>query len=277
VEQLRGRTALVTGASGGLGAHLARRFAREGMNVALTARREEALTALAAEFEGLGVRAAALSSDLADLKQIDPLIERAEAALGPIDLLLNNAGIEAVGAFTTVTREELMGMVDLNLTAPMLLTHRVLPGMLARGRGHVLFISSLGGKVGPPYDEPYAATKAGLIALTQSLRAEYRSTPVGFSVVCPGFIRGDGMYQRMIDEEGLKANRLTGETTVERVTDAVVRAIRRDLPEVIESGAPVRPALALAQLAPGLAERIAPYFGVNELFRRTAQLRGRGG
>jgi short-subunit dehydrogenase len=267
---------LVTGASGGLGAHLARRLAREGMNLVLTARREDALAALAGELGGrFGVRCAALPADLADLAQLDPLIERAEAALGPIDLLLNNAGMESVGSFTALTRPELTAVVDLNLTAPLLLTHRVLPGMLARGRGHVVFISSLGGKFGPPYDEPYAATKAGLIGLTQSLRAEYLSEPVGFSVVCPGFILGDGMYQRMV-EEGLKASWLMGETTTERVADAVVRAIRRDEPEVIESGAPIRPMLALAQLAPRLAERLAPRFGVTELFRRTALARGRG-
>jgi short-subunit dehydrogenase len=276
VEELRGRTALVTGASGGLGAHLARRLAREGMDVALVARREPELSALAAELEKLGVRAAALPTDLSDLDQIDPLVERAEAALGPLDLLVNNAGAEAVGAFTACTREELTGMVDLNLTAPMLLTHRVLGGMLARRRGHVVFISSLGGKSGPPYDEPYAATKAGLIGLNQSLRAEYRREPVGFSVICPGFIADDGMYQRMA-AEGLKANRMMGETTTQKVADVVVRAIRRDLPEVIESGSPIRPALALAQLAPGLAERVAPLFGVDALFRRAAVARGRGG
>ncbi len=276
MEDLRGRTALVTGASGGLGANLARRLAREGVHVALTARREAELSALAQELGELGVRSAALPADLSDLAQVDPLIEGAEAALGPLDLLLNNAGMEAVGAFTALTREELTSTVDLNLTAPLLLTHRVLGGMLARRRGHVVFISSLGGRAGPAYDEPYAATKAGLIGLTQSLRAEYRREPVGFSVVCPGFIRGEGMYQRMV-EAGLRANRLVGETTLERVADAVVRAIRRDLPEVIESGAPIRPALALAQLAPGLAERVAPLFGVNELFRRTAVSRGRGG
>ncbi len=276
MEDLQGRTALVTGASGGLGAHLARRLAREGMHVALTARGADALSDLAQELGGLGVRTAALPADLSDLDQIDPLLERAQDALGPIDLLLNNAGMELASAFTALTREELTGMVNLNLTAPLLLTHRVLPGMLARGRGHVVFISSLGGKVGPAYDEPYAASKAGLIGLTQSLRAEYRHEPVGFSVVCPGFIAGDGMYQRMV-EQGLRANRLMGETNVAKVLDAVVRAIRRDLPEVIESGAPIRPALALAQLAPGLAERVAPLFGVNELFRRTALSRGRSG
>ncbi len=100
VEELRGRTALVTGASGGLGAHLARRLAREGMNVALAARREPELAALAQELEALGVRAAALPADLSDLSQIDPLIERAEAALGPIDLLVNNAGVEIGGCLS---------------------------------------------------------------------------------------------------------------------------------------------------------------------------------
>ena len=209
-------------------------------------------------------------------RQGDSLIERAEHALGPLDLLVNNAGLELTSDFCAYTRAELAGMIDLNLTAPLLLTHRVLPGMLARGRGHVVFIASVAGKLGPAYQAPYAATKAGLIGLTQSLRSQYRHGTVGFSVVCPGFIAGDGMYQRMV-EEGMKSNRLMGETTLERVCDATVRAVRRDLPEVIESGAPLRPALALAVVAPGLAERIAPRFGVTELFRRTAVLRGRGG
>ena len=222
------------------------------------------------------MRAAALPVDLSDLEQLDSLLERAEHALGPLDLLVNNAGLEATSDFCAYTRAELAGMIDLNLTAPLLLTHRVLPGMLARGRGHVVFIASVAGKLGPAYQAPYAATKAGLVGLTQSLRSQYRHGTVGFSVVCPGFIAGDGMYQRMV-EEGVKSNRLMGETTLERVCDATVRAVRRDLPEVIESGAPLRPALALAVLAPGLAESIAPRFGVTELFRRTAVLRGRGG
>ncbi|HEV3321859.1 MAG TPA: SDR family NAD(P)-dependent oxidoreductase [Solirubrobacteraceae bacterium] len=276
MEQLRGRTALVTGASGGLGAHLARRLAREGMDVGLVARREPELQALAEELEQLGVRAAALPADLSALDQIDALVERAEGALGPLDLLINNAGVELTSDFCSYTRDELTGMLDLNLTAPLLLTHRVLPGMLERRRGHVAFIASVAGKLGPAYQAPYAATKAGLIGLTQSLRAQYRHGAVGFSVVCPGFIAGDGMYQRMV-EKGMKSNRLMGETTLEKVCDATVRAVRRDLPEAIESGVPLRPALALAQLTPTLAERIAPRFGVTEIFRRTAVARGRGG
>jgi short-subunit dehydrogenase len=249
-------------------------LAREGMNVVVSGRREDALAAVASELSELGVKARAVPADLSDLSQIDPLIEQSEAALGPIDLLVNNAGVEITSAFTSYTREELTSVIDINLTAPLLLTHRLVGGMLSRGRGHVVFISSAAGKLGPAYQEPYAATKAGLIGLTQSLRAEYLNAPVGFSVVCPGFIAGDGMYERMT-EEGFKSNRLMGQTTTKKVTDRVIQAIRDDRPEVIETGAPLRPMLALGQLAPGLVERVAPRFGVTELFRRVAASRGR--
>ena len=130
-------------------------------------------------------------------------------------------------------------MVDVNLTAPLLLIHRLAPGMLGRGRGHVVFIASVAGKVGPAFSEPYAATKAGLVGLTQSLRAEYLDAPVGFSVICPGFIAGDGMYARMV-QEGHRSNRMMGETSTEKVSEAVVRAVREDRAEMIESGVPSR-------------------------------------
>jgi short-subunit dehydrogenase len=274
MEQLRGRTALVTGASGGIGREIARRLAKEGMNVVVSGRREDVLAEVVAELRERGVSSEAVPADLGDLSQIDPLIERSEAALGEIDVLVNNAGLETVGAFTAYSREQLTSMVDVNLTAPMLLTHRVVPGMLERGRGHVVFISSLAGKLGPAYNEPYAATKAGLIGLTQSLRAEYSKAPVGFSAICPGFTAGDGMYQRMVDE-GVSSNRMLGETTLEKVADRVVDAIRRDRPEIVESGSPVRPMLAMGQLAPRLAERVVERFGGTEIFRRAAEARGR--
>jgi len=274
MEQLRGRTALVTGASGGIGREIARRLAHEGMGVVLSGRREDALAEAVGELRGLGAKAEAVPADLGDLDRIDPLVERSEAALGPIDLLVNNAGVETVGAFTAYSREQLSSMVDVNLTAPLLLTHRVVPGMLDRGRGHVVFISSLAGKVGPAYNEPYAATKAGLIGLNQSLRAEYTKSPIGFSVVCPGFVAGDGMYQRMV-EEGVSSNRLLGETTLAKIAERVVDAVKGDRPEVVESGSPIRPLLALGQLSPRLVERLVEMFGGTEIFRRTAAARGR--
>lgn len=169
------------------------------------------------------------SSGLADLGSIDSLVDRTERVLGPIDVLMTNAGVEIAASFTQLTRQELTSMVNLNLTAPLLLTHRVLPGKLERHRGHVVFVSSEAGKFGPAYQAPYAVTKAALIGLNQSLRADYAAAPIGFSVLCPGFIAGDGMYQRMVGE-GARSNRLLGETTVEKAATKVLEAIQGDLP-----------------------------------------------
>ncbi|MFC0450948.1 SDR family NAD(P)-dependent oxidoreductase [Rhodococcus jostii] len=274
MKRLQGRVALVTGASGGLGRVLALALAHEGVDVAASGRRVDRLADVVGELRALGVRAEAVPGDLTDPGQVESLITRAEAAVGPLDLLVNNAGVENVSAFTRLDPAELTAMVEVNLTAPLLLTRRVVPGMLDRGRGHVVFISSLAGKIGPAYCAPYAATKAGLIGLTESLRAEYAGSPVGFSVVCPGFITGDGMYQRMT-ERGIRSNRITGETSTEKVAATVIRAIRRDRPEVVESGAPIRPLLALAQLAPGLVERVALRVGTTAMFRRLIEDRGR--
>ncbi len=274
MQEVTGWNALVTGASGGIGAHIARALARAKVNVALSGRREDALGKVADELRELGVRAEPVTVDLNDLEQAEGLIERAEAALGPLDLLVNNAGVEYSSEFVMSTREELLETVTVNLTAPMLLTHRALPGMLERGRGHVVFISSAAGKIGPAYEAPYGATKAGLIALTQGLRREFHDKPVSFSVVCPGFVAGDGMYQRMV-EQGVTSNRLVGSTTVDRVAKDVLDAVRHDLPEVLDTGAPIRPMLAFSQLAPRTAERIVSRIGIDRLFERTAEMRGR--
>jgi short-subunit dehydrogenase len=274
MRQLQGLTALVTGASGGIGRYIARELAGAGMNVIVSGRREDALAAAVAELREAGIRAEAVPADLSDLAQAESLIERSEAALGPLDVLVNNAGVEYVSSFTRSTPQELVSTININLTAPLLITRHVLRGMLERGRGHIVFIASLAGKVGPAYEGPYAASKAGLIALTQSLRAEYRAAPVGFSVVCPGFVAGDGMYQRMV-EVGVVSNRILGTTTTGKIAEKVVAAIRRDVPEVVESGAPIRPMLALSQLAPRVLDGMAARIGLTDVFRRAAAARGR--
>jgi short-subunit dehydrogenase len=274
MEQLRGGTALVTGASGGIGRSIARALARERMDVAVSGRREAALDSLADELRATGVRAAPLTAGLDDLSTLDPLVDRTEEALGPVDVLVNNAGIEITSAFTRYTRQELLEVVNVNLCAALLLTQRVVPGMLSRGKGHVVFIASTAGKAGPAYQAPYAATKAALLGLSQSLRNEYARAPVGFSAVAPGFVAGDGMYQRML-ERGHRSNRVIGETTVERVVERVIDAIKRDLPEVVESGAPLRPLLAANQVSPRVMEWALARVGANELFRRVAADRGR--
>ncbi len=269
MRKLQGANALVTGASGGIGAHIVRALAAEGVNIVASGRREEALAEVVALARQAGVRAELVVAELADADEAGSLIERSERVLGPIDVLVNNAGVEIAAAYAKYTPEEMTSTVNLNLTAPMLLTHAVLPGMQQRGRGHVVFISSVAGMIPPAYQAPYAATKAGLIALTQSLRAEYLNTTIGFSVVCPGFVAGDGMYQRMADQ-GLTSNRLMGTTSTERIASAVTTAIRRNRSVLIDSGAPVRPVLALGALAPTIIERAVPRTGLTEMMRRHA-------
>ena len=171
MRDLGGRNALVTGGSGGIGAYIARALARAGANVVVSGRREDALAGVVAELHELGVRADAVPADLHDLTQVDSLIDRSEAALGALDVLVNNAGVENAAEFARYTRDELTSMVDLNLTASLLLTHRVLPGMLERGRGHVVFMASVAGKIGPAYAAPYAATKAGRVAASRGRAA----------------------------------------------------------------------------------------------------------
>jgi short-subunit dehydrogenase len=189
-------------------------------------------------------------------------------------VLVNNAGVEFASAFAGQPPEELRETIEINLVAPVLLTRRVLPGMLERGRGHVVFIASLAGKAPTPYEAVYAASKAGLIGLVRSLRVEYRRAPVGFSVICPGFVAGEGMYQRMV-EQGVSSNRILGETTTDKVAAAVIEAIQSDRSQVVESGAPIKPLLALGELTPRALERAVAAAGVGKIFRAAAATRGR--
>ena len=281
MTEIRGRAALLTGAEGGLGPDIARALAREGASVALSGlpAQGEALRELCDELRELGARAEVVPADLTVAAELDTLPERAEEAVGPLDILVNNAGVELTAAYAEFTREELEWIVSVNLLAPLVLTRHVLRGMRSRGHGHVVFMASLAGKMGSPYNHPYSAAKAGLVGLTQSLRAEYEGTDIGFSVICPGFVSGTGMYARMNEGgESLPFVRLpvmAKTVSAEEVAGAVLEAIRRDLPEVIVTGRNVRPVLALQALAPHLAERVLRRTSPDEVFRHMAEKRGR--
>lgn len=269
MKELTAKTALVTGASGGIGRAICLALADAGAAVVTSGRRTEPLNELVNDLRAKNARAHAIPIDLAETTAADMLVERTERDVGPIDILVNNAGVEQPAAFTDTTPDDIRVMVEVNLTAALLLTRRVLPGMLDRGRGHIVFVSSGLAKTGSAYQAPYSATKAALIGLTQALRAEYRHTRVGFSVVCPGLVTGAGMYQRMLDD-GFSANPILGTTTATRVARKVVAAIRRDRPEVHATGTPVRPLFAAIQLHPRLAEVITAHAGMTDLFGRVA-------
>jgi short-subunit dehydrogenase len=277
VRDLSGRVALLTGASRNIGALTARALADQGMRLVLAARGGSEIEVVAADLRQRGCRVLVVPTDVADPASLESLVERARAELGSIDVLVNGAGTIAVAAYDTLDAAQIEAELRVNLAAPMLLTRLVLPEMLARGSGHVVNIASLAGKLGLPYAETYCATKGGLIAFTSALRAAYRSSGVGASVVSPGFVRGAGMYHRMQEETMVRTPFLFGSSPPEKVADAVVRAIRLDLPEVVVNPMPVRPLLALQELFPRLIQGLLPRIGGDTFARAGRVYERRGG
>lgn len=184
--ELQGAHVLVTGGSRGIGAALAKEFAKSGAKVSLTARTTDAIESLAAELGGH-----AFPADLLDPASVDGLIDRVEAEAGPIDVLVNNAGLEGHGWFHELDVDTARRVLHLNLEAPIVLTRNVLPGMIERGRGHLVFTSSLAGTGGFPGLAVYGATKAGLTNFVAALRMELAGTGINTTVVAPGPVDTD--------------------------------------------------------------------------------------
>jgi short-subunit dehydrogenase len=272
IKDLRGCNAILTGASRGLGVPIALALADEGVNLTLAARSAEGLEKVRASVEERGVRAIVVPTDVSDRAQLDVLVETSERELGPTDILVNNAGIEATYPFDEYPEEEIANLIEVNLTAPLLLTRKVLPGMLGRGRGHIVQIASLAGRAGFPLQGPYAASKAALIQFTHSLRAELVDSPVDCSAVCPGFVADEGMYADMVTQTGVQASKLLGESKPETVAKAVIKAIKRGSSELFVNPAPMRPVVLLGQVFPDAVPRILKTFGVTALARRVASV-----
>lgn len=270
MKTLQGGTALVTGASGGIGKSIATALAEAGMDLMLVAYPGAGLAELAARLSRPGRRAGFLAADLRVSANWAPTADHAVRELGHVDVLVNNAGIEFSRAYHTLSQQELCDIVAVNQAAPMVLTRLLLPGMLERRRGHVVNISSLAGKSGPAYQEPYAATKAALTAFTLSLRATYRGTGVSASVICPSFVEA-GIYTRLKLRTRTPAPAILAGVSPATVARAVVRSIVRDVPEIIVNRVPLRPVLALATLSPSFGAWVTRLLGVNEFFRCAAE------
>jgi len=181
---LSDRTALVTGASGGIGAAIARALAAQGARVGLSGTREAALEALAGELDG----AAVLPCNLGDSEAADGLVARAEEALGPLDILVSNAGVTRDGLFLRMRDEDWQTVLDINLTAGFRLARSALRGMMRRRRGRIIAVSSVVGVTGNPGQANYAAAKAGMIGMTKAVAAEVAGRGVTVNCIAPGFI-----------------------------------------------------------------------------------------
>ena len=183
--RLDGKSALVTGASGGIGAAIARALHAQGAAVALSGTRRDALDALAAE---LGERAFVCPADLRDATATDALIEAAEQAAGPLAILVNNAGLTRDMLALRMSDADWQTVLDVDLSAPFRLARAALRGMLRRRAGRIVNIASIVGATGNAGQANYAAAKAGLIGMTKALAQEVASRGITVNAVAPGFV-----------------------------------------------------------------------------------------
>ncbi|PJF10693.1 3-oxoacyl-[acyl-carrier-protein] reductase [Pseudorhodobacter sp. MZDSW-24AT] len=194
---LTGKTALVTGASGGIGAEIARALHGAGATVALSGTRLAPLEALAAE---LGERTHVLTCNLSDPAEVEALIKRAAEAMGSVDVLVNNAGITKDGLMMRMSDEDWQAVIDVNLTATFRLCRAALRGMMKARWGRIVNISSVVGAIGNPGQANYAASKAGMVGMSKSLAAEVASRGITVNCVAPGFIE-TAMTEKLNDSQ----------------------------------------------------------------------------
>ncbi|HEY6278236.1 MAG TPA: SDR family NAD(P)-dependent oxidoreductase [Streptosporangiaceae bacterium] len=267
----KGRTALVTGASRGIGPLIAAQIARQGGHVVLTGRSAADLKAVTSDLAATGADVSFIPADLTQPGAAEALVLAIEDERGGIDLLVNNAGGDPLREFHTMTIEENLRTLQLNLIAPVALTHAALPGMLARGRGHIVNISAMAGRVAFPYTEVYAAAKDGLIGFTRVLRGDYHARGVSASVLILGAIRGAGQGQRMLDDAGMKAARYMA--PAETVAQAVVKAVKKDRTELVVMPGPGRFLRAVLDYFPRLGPALNRAAGTTTTMQKIIKLR----
>ncbi|HEY9474804.1 MAG TPA: SDR family NAD(P)-dependent oxidoreductase, partial [Mycobacteriales bacterium] len=225
--RLTGAVCLVTGASSGIGAAAAVRLARSGARVLIAGRDTTRLGELAGRLGGQ-LAGIPIVADLGHADGPDLLAEQALAQVGRVDVLVNNAGVGWAGGLDTMPPAQIARLVAVNLTAPLVLTRLLLPGMRERGRGRVVMVSSIAGCVGVGWEAVYAATKAGMNAFCDSLHDELAGTGVGVSTVVPGVVDTEFFARRGTPYRRTRPRPIPPA----RVADAILTAVRGDRAEV---------------------------------------------
>lgn len=255
--QIAGSSVLLTGATGGIGEAIARELHTRNATLTLTGRRAKVLEPLAAE-----LNARALTADLSDRVQLERLLDEA----GEVDILVANAALPASGRLESFSIEQIDRAIEVNLRAPIVLARALLPAMLARERGHLLFVSSLAGKVFTPGASVYSAAKAGLRGFASALRADLHGSGVGVSAVFPGFIRDAGMFA----DTNVELPKGVGTRTPQDVARAVLSAIERDRGEVDVAPLSLRVGAMFAGFAPDLSSSVSRRLGSEGIAREVA-------
>ncbi len=186
MSKLQGKTAIVTGGAGGIGGATCRRLAAEGAKVAVFDMNLEAAEKVAAEIRANGGSAAAFKCDITNRAEVDAAVAGTEAQLGPIDVLVNNAGWDIFKPFVKTVPAEWSKLIDINLTGALHMLHAVLPGMSERKSGHIVNVASDAARGGSSGEAVYSACKGGLVALSKTLAREHARFGINVNVVCPG-------------------------------------------------------------------------------------------
>jgi len=257
--QLKDAVVWVTGASGGIGHALVEPLVQAGAKVVVTARRAEPLEALAQRFGAEHV--AAVPGDLMATAELDALHARACQAFGPIDVLVNNAGRSQRATALDTSMDEVRSLMELNFFVPVALTKAVVPGMVERGRGRVVIVSSVAGYVSTPMRSTYNASKFAVRGWFDALRAELHETGVGVTVVVPGYIRTEINHAAVGSErrDSSKPDPVESGLPPEHCAAVIVDAVAKDRPEVHVGGKELA-AIHLNRLMPGVVRRLAHKF-----------------
>lgn len=247
----RGRVALITGASAGIGAATARVLAAAGMRLALGARRRDRLEALASELGARGAEVSVHPLDVTDAAALRAMVDGVTRRYGALDVLVNNAARGLAARFEDTTPAEFRELLELNLLAPIVAMQAVLPQMRQQGRGHIINVSSVVGRRNMPGRAAYGATKFALGAVSEALRLELRGTGIHVSLVYPIYTATE-FHQ--VETRRMTMRRAGPTQTADAVARAILRCVRRPRPEVY----PYRPARLLAGLSalfPRLVDR----------------------
>ncbi len=255
----RDKVVVITGGSRGLGLVIARQLAQEGARLAICARTQEALDAAAAELRTHGHDVYAHRCDLTDKDQLDDFFEHVNQQLGPVDVLINNAGVIMAGPYANTTDDDFHDSMNTNFWAAYHATNAVLPDMQARKAGRIVNVASFGGKVSVPHLLPYSASKFALVGYSEGLRAEVARDNIFVTTICPGLIRTGSPRQALVRGQHEKeyawfkiGDSLPGlSLSAEKVASEIIEATRYGEAERIVS-LPAKFAGAVHGLFPGL-------------------------